>query len=363
MKDYSAFKNNNNHTRLKLGILAVFFLILVLGAGALYINVKAKSTFTSFSNEFVFEINRGESVSDVASRLEEEGIVSSEFVFKVYTRLQGQGGNIRAGSFLLDSNMSTSQILTLLSRGRGLSDEARVTLPEGKTVAVFAELLEEAGVLDAQALRNIASDPRQFLEYEFLSDVPQSASLEGYFFPDTYNFGKNSSALAVAEKLLDNLDKKLNMELREEIEKQGKTIFEIITMASIIEGEVGRNKSSLSSQDLEKMEEERRLVAGVFYNRLAVNHPLQSDATLAYATGQKKLQLSFEDTQNQNPYNTYQFRGLPPGPINNPSLDSIIAAIFPAQTDYFYFLSKTDGEAVFGVTLEEHNENKARFLR
>ncbi|OGE81044.1 MAG: hypothetical protein A2826_01295 [Candidatus Doudnabacteria bacterium RIFCSPHIGHO2_01_FULL_43_23] len=362
MKDFSVPIKPKNHIILRLILLGLLLLVLVLGAIVLYVNVKAKNSFTDFSNEQIFDISQGEGVSQAASRLEEEGIISSAFIFKVYVRLKGLGQNIQAGSFSLNSNLSIAEIVDRLSTGRGLADEIVVTLTEGSTVLDIASTLESAGLVIATEFIK-ATKSGNFEEFNFLSDRPQGADLEGYLFPDTYNFKKTSSGMDILEKLLNNFDRKFNADLQEEVSRQGKTIFEIVTMASIVEGEVGRNKDNLTKDDLEKIEEERRLVAGVFYNRLSVNHPLQSDATLGYATGHKKLQLSFEDTQSQNPYNTYQHLGLPPGPINNPSLDSILAAIYPADTDYFYFLSKPDGEAVFGVTLEDHNANKARYLQ
>ena len=147
----------------------------------------------------------------------------------------------------------------------------------------------------------------------------------------------------------DNFDKKVDDSLRAEIERQGKTLGEIVTMASILEKEVPTYY-------------EKRIVSGVFWKRLGINYPLQSCATIAYALGKRKWRYSIEDTKTNSPYNTYQNTGLPPGPINNPGLWSTKAAVWPINTDYFYFLSTKDGRTIFSRTGEEHNANKARYL-
>jgi UPF0755 protein len=149
--------------------------------------------------------------------------------------------------------------------------------------------------------------------------------------------------------MLDNFNKKLSIKMREDIKKQGKTIFEIITLASIIEKEVSK-------------EEDRKIVAGIFYKRLKQGIHLESCATINYILGNNKKQLSFEDTRVESPYNTYLNKGLPPGPISNPGIFAIKAAIYPQETDYLFFLSKPTGETVFSKTFEEHNKNKRKWL-
>ena len=186
-------------------------------------------------------------------------------------------------------------------------------------------------------------------DYEFLTDAPESASLEGYIFPDTYYIDSQKGVETLIIKSLNNFDQKLSEDIRQEISNQGKTIFEVITLASIVEREV----PSLS---------DKKKVADIFLKRLSADIGLQSDATINYITGKGLTQPSYADLQIDSPYNTYKYRGLPPGPIANPGFDSIIAVVYPASNPYYYFLTTKDGEVIYSRTYEEHLDNKEKYL-
>ena len=194
--------------------------------------------------------------------------------------------------------------------------------------------------------------PEDFSDnYEFLKDKPKQVGLEGYLFADTYRFRPSSSPKEVIIKLLDNFDQQLNTKMRQDIEQQGRTIYQIITMASLLEKEV-------------KTEQDMKMVADIFWRRIKNGQRLESCATLAYILGQNKPQYSFEDTRINSPYNTYINSGLPPGPIGSPSLNAIKAAIYPTPNNYNFFLSRPDnGETIFSRNFEEHKINKAKFLK
>lgn len=194
--------------------------------------------------------------------------------------------------------------------------------------------------------------PEDFSDnYEFLKDKPKQVGLEGYLFADTYRFRPSSSPKEVIIKLLDNFDQQLNTKMRQDIEQQGRTIYQIITMASLLEKEV-------------KTEQDMKIVADIFWRRIKNGQRLESCATLAYILGQNKPQYSFEDTRINSPYNTYINSGLPPGPIGSPSLKAIKAAIYPTPNNYNFFLSRPDnGETIFSRNFEEHKINKAKFLK
>lgn len=364
MLDYSN-QPQPNRTWIKIFLLAaLLFILLALGFG-LYFFSKVSQPRTYYSKAAIFEVDKGESAGSVGKRLQEEKIISSSLAFRLFLILRGNPV-IQAGRFSLDSSLSLREIVERLSLGKATADEVQLTFMEGDTASEYAAQLKAAGIAaGANFLAGVKDFSRQD-DYGFLADKPKLAGLEGYLFPDTYRFSKEASADAIIDKLLSNFDRKLTPELRAEISKTGRTIFGVVTMASLVEGEVGRNVSAgtkLSAADIKKLDEERKLVAGVFYNRLSFNMPLQSDATLSYITGVKKSRASLADTEIKSPYNTYLHAGLPPGPIGNPSLESIIAAAYPSSTDYLYFLSKPDGEAVFSKTLEGHNANKAKYLK
>ncbi len=232
---------------------------------------------------------------------------------------------------------------------------------EGWTVADIISDLDQKGVVARAEFEKQLLISAQ--DFEYLGEKPTTPNLEGYLFPDTYFFTKGGSAAQVINKILANTEAKIDGEILNRIKAQKRSIRDIIILASIVEKEVGRNTSTISKQDLTTLKNEREIVAGIFKNRLDIGMPLQSDATLGYITKSKSPSATYKDLELDSPYNTYKYKGLPPGPISNPSLSAILAVVDYRDTDYLYFLSKPDGTAVYGRTLEEHNANKARYLR
>ncbi|MHB8871133.1 MAG: endolytic transglycosylase MltG [Candidatus Doudnabacteria bacterium] len=236
---------------------------------------------------------------------------------------------------------------------------------EGWTISDMASDLEKRGLVTEKdfnaELKAVLSD------YDFLGELkdlnPKPSSLEGYLFPDTYFIASKPTASSVVKKMMDNLEGKITTQMRVDIAKQDRSIYDVLTLASIIEKEVGRNTSKISSVDLQALQEERETVAGIFMNRLRIKMALQSDATIGYITKKNNPQASSSDLLIDSPYNTYKYRGLPPGPISNPSISAIKAAIYYKDTDYLYFLTMKDGTAVYAKTLDEHNANKRKYLK
>lgn len=194
--------------------------------------------------------------------------------------------------------------------------------------------------------------PQDFSDnYDFLRDKPKYVGLEGYLFADTYRFRPSSSPEEVVIKLLDNFGRQLNTKMRQDIENQGKTIYQIVTMASLLEKEV-------------RSEKDMKIVSDIFWRRIKNGQRLESCATLAYILGKNKPQYSYEETRIDSPYNTYVNAGLPPGPIGSPSLKAIRAAIYPTSNNYNFFLTRPDnGETIFSRNFEEHKVNKAKYLQ
>ncbi|MBI5466855.1 MAG: endolytic transglycosylase MltG [Candidatus Kerfeldbacteria bacterium] len=306
----------------------------------------------SSSTATTFVVSEGEQLRSVAVRLESERLIQSAPAWTLYTILQGQRSAILAGSYELDPTMTGREILATLTKP--LKDtEVKVTIPEGLTNQEVAALLEKSEVIAATNFMAAVSvkDSREILtkEYAFLLDKPATADLQGYLFPDTYRFFKHSSASDVLQKFLDNFDARVSTSLRQSAQAQGRTLFEELTMASILEKELTTDA-------------DRAMGADVFWKRLAIGMPLQSDATVNFVTGKSKLQPSNADTNVDSPYNTYQNKGLPPGPINNPGISALRAAINPTSNPYYYYLT-AGGKTYFSKTLEEHNEYKRRYLQ
>lgn len=185
--------------------------------------------------------------------------------------------------------------------------------------------------------------------YEFLADKPKDASLEGYLYPDTYYVYRDSESNEIIKKMLDNFNKKVTPEIINQIKAKNMTLYEVLTLASIVQKEV-------------RTPEEMRMVAGVYFNRLKDGMSLESDSTLTYITGENKTRASSEDLKIKSPYNTYTHKGLPPGPIGNPSLIAINAVLNPEEHNYLFFITDKNGKAIFSETGEEHVENVQEHL-
>ena len=276
---------------------------------------------SSLTESKLFSVEKGQNLFQIGENLEKEGLIKNKFFFDFYIFLKGAQRKLQAGEYELSPSMDIAEIAKKIISG----DVAKmvVTIPEGFTVKQIEERLN--------------------------LKLP-GENLEGFLFPDTYQFPIGVSGEEVVSKMRDNFDKKLTADLREEIKNQKKTIFEIITIASLIEKEV-------------KTKEDKEVVSGILWKRLKNNIPLQVDATITYLTGKKTTKIPLEDLQIDSLYNTYKYKGLPLGPICNPGLDSIKTAIYPKNSEYWYYLSTPEGETIFSKTLEEHNIAKAKYLK
>jgi len=249
--------------------------------------------------------------------------------------------------------------------------EKTIKVLEGWTLRDIASRLEDNNLSSKEDFFAVAGEPQTDYrraidgeppfdfskEFNFLDDKPKYYGLEGYLFPDTYRVYASSTPADVIRKMLANFDKKLTPQMRADIKAQGKTIYEIITLASLIEKEAPIDYYSGDNKDA-------KLIAGVFLNRLRIGQGLQADATLSYIFNDNKPAHSGAELEVDSPYNTYKYRGLPPGPICNPGILAIEAAIYPAQTDYNYFLTpKGKREVIYARTYEEHLNNKYKYLK
>ncbi|OQA38948.1 MAG: putative aminodeoxychorismate lyase [Parcubacteria group bacterium ADurb.Bin316] len=335
--------------------LALLFLISFILVGSIYL-YSASSPASNGDREYLITVNKGEGLNIVSQKLAENGIVKSAFYFKLYSRLRGLGAQIKAGDYKLNSSWPPSKILDILTKGDVVNQEREIKIIPGWNLKDIENYLTKNDFISTPDFKQIKEAKVgawnfSFAKPDFLSDAPAEAGLEGYLFPDTYRIFIGASSEDIVKKLLSNFDKKLTLQMRQDISGQRRSIHEIIIMASIIEKEVN------NLQDM-------KIVSDIFWKRLVNKYPLESCATLAYILGENKKQYSYEDTQVDSPFNTYRHAGLPPGPICNPSLAAIEAAIYPTSTSYHYFLSRPDtGETVFSRTYNEHLINKAKYLR
>ena len=332
----------------RLYIAIGLFFVLVLAEFYIF-NREANFSHGTGNIAQSFEIKEGEGVQEIGQALEDAQLVKSKYYFDYYIWKTGSRGKIKAGKYELKGAMTIPEIVQVLSLGEIVSNQTKVTFPEGTSAKEMADILTQKGFDGNAFLSDVNSGSGVETNYDFLKDRPAQANLEGFLFPDTYIFFKDAKPEDIASRMLLNFDEKLTPQMRSDIQSQGKNIYQIVTMASILEKEV-------------KTADDMKIASGIFWDRIGAGMPLQSDATIEYILNNKDLKHSISDTQIDNPYNTYKYKGLPPGPIDSPGLDAIIAAIYPTKTDYVYFLTDpATGKTVFSKTLAEQAANKAKY--
>jgi UPF0755 protein len=280
-------------------------------------------------------VEQGEPFAAVVRKLREQRVISNETLFLLWARLTGAEKKIHWGVYRFDPSLPPKEVLHRLVTGKGVF--LTVTIPEGLTIKEIAELLAKMQIADREKFLAVAADRELLASFGL-----ESNGIEGYLFPDTYQFTPMTSEKEIIVTMVEQF-RKVSASL---LNRSGKTVelnaHEIITLASIIEKETA-------------VEAERPLVSAVFHNRLKRNMPLQSDPTVIYGLKEFNGNLTRKDLKDPNPYNTYRIPALPPGPICNPSLASIKAALQPAEVPYLFFVSKNDGTHVFSENLESHN--------
>ena len=309
---------------MKLRFLIIFFIIL-LGIFFICQGIYLPKDL-AFTENKLFSIERGQNLFKIAENLEKEDLIKNKFLFDFYVSITGTQRKLQAGNYLFNPSMSITAIAKKIISGEVAKIE--VTIPEGFTIKQIEERLN--------------------------LKLPET-DLEGFLFPDTYQFSYGASAEEVVRKMLDNFDKKL-APYQNEISGAGLTLFDVITMASLLEKEV-------------RTKEEKEIVSGIFWKRIKEGRSLDSCATIAYILGGGNW--GFEEMRKEiakgkeidSPYNTYKYLGLPAGPICNPGLESIIAAVYPKDSEYWYYFSTPEGETIFSKTLEEHNIAQAKYLK
>lgn len=313
-----------------LGFLFLLGIFLVVGLGY-YLMSPAEEG----AEQQVFVVREGAPLSEVAVELKNNALIKSDRFFLLWARIMGYGKDIKAGEYHLSAGMPPVKILATLRTGAIMTHP--VTIPEGYTVEQIGILLGEKGLLDTDEFISLAKDPKTAEEY----GIPGNG-LEGYLYPDTYHFGRGLPAHSIIDTMIRRFRQVVDP-LTTRADEIGIRLEDVVTLASIVEKETGYG-------------EERPLIASVFLNRLKKKMRLESDPTVIYGLEKFDGNLRKADLSDRSPYNTYMIRGLPPGPIANPGLESIKAVLYPADTDYLYFVSKNDGTHQFSKTLAEHNK-------
>ncbi|MBQ5777269.1 MAG: endolytic transglycosylase MltG [Oscillospiraceae bacterium] len=336
-----------NKRRRKRNPAAYIYIAFILGVSMLLsawiiMSVNEVLALARPDYEAIIEIPQDASRGDVANILEDHNIIDHKGLFKLFAFFTKRKAEFPAGEYKVNSNMDYRAMLRRLTSKKAVLNTVKVTIPEGYEVSQIVELLSEKGVCDKAALSDAVANSD--FDYDFLKGIPlgKANRLEGYMFPDTYEFYKNDMPDRVIKKFLDNFELKFTAEKRERAKELGFSLHELVTLASIVEREA-------TAKDREN-------ISSVFHNRLAnKTYPyLESCATVQYVLGERKKVISIADTKIDNKYNTYKYKGLPPGPIANPGLDAIDAALYPTNTDYLFFALQEDGTHKFSKTYDEH---------
>lgn len=313
--------------------LFIIILIILLCFSAVFSDINGRRD----GREVEFTIEQGESFSSVVDKLKDNGIIKHKLLFKYYAMAKGIDVELKAGTHIMYEAMGYKKAGKELKNSLLGGNTVILTIPEGFEIKDIAKEINKVfGIPEGEFLKEAKND------FGLGLNNGREYPLEGYLFPDSYEFYKDASSEEIIEKMLSGFDNIWTEELTQRSNELNMTKDEVIILASIIEREAG------SIEEMGK-------VSSVFHNRLKINMPLQSCATVQYILKERKPVLSIPDTKIESPYNTYLNPGLPIGPVSNPGKAAILAALYPESTDYYYFKVNEEGVTLFSKTLEEHN--------
>lgn len=325
--------------------IILIFSVVLIGLGFFTYNLMPAEK----NEDKEFMIKAGDSVHQISQNLFDQGLIKNKFVFETYVWYQKLEKNFIAGTFNIPASTSNVALVKILTSPQSVN-QLVLRFIEGWTITDIVNYLLEKEIISSVEEFNELNQVGVWQDkYEFLANLSPTNTLEGYLFPDTYHFFPNSTAVDVIDKMLKNFDTKFDSIMRQVASEQGRSIHEIVKLASLLEKEV-------------KTESDMKLVADIFLRRLSLGMLLQADSTLNYVTGGKNPSLTATELAIDNPYNSYKYPGLPPTPISNPSLKALQAALYPTTNEYLFFLTSPAGEVYYAKTFAEHTKNR-QYLR
>ena len=333
----------------KILVILVLF-VVIFASGGIYFKSRSGAYDVNEEKKVVVNIPSGSGTDSIADILSDAKLIKNKLVFKINVKMSGKASQFKAGEYQFDQSYTNGEIIDDIAAGKIYHSGPKVTVKEGVTSIEIIDELVKKNLGTKENYEKLINNPDEFRDkYEFLKDK-NIKSLEGFLYPSTYFCTEGESEREVISRMLNKFDEMYKYKIKPEMDKhKDLNFYDVMKMASIIEKEAVVDK-------------DRPLISSVFYNRLAKDMPLQSDATIQYAFKERKKVVTYEDLKIESPYNSYKYKGLPPTPIANPSWKSIEAAINPAETDYLYFVAKTDGgENNYAKTYEEHLKNEKRY--
>jgi len=337
---------------LKIGLSLVLVIFLIGLAVSWYLIVPVSS------NSKLVKVNivAGQGVKQISSSLKKAELIRSSNWFEFWVWLTGKEKSLVAGEYYLPQNINLINLVNMIAGGVTPSSEVTIRFPEGWTLVQMGEYLEKNGIVSSKDFTRSATSPNIFSKFLpealkkdlFNGSIP--ASLEGYLFPDTYRVYRDVTSFDLIRKLLSNFDKKFKPDWLTELNQRSISLKQAVILASIVEREV------TGSTD-------RKIVADIFWRRLQAGRGLEADSTINYITGKNTPAVSGKDLSVDSPYNTYRYRGLPPGPISNPGESALEAVVYPQPNAYWYFLTTPEGKVIYSKTFDEHKIAKQKFLK
>lgn len=323
----------------------IFFCIAVVGAVLVFVDpssIKSEnelkpSAVENGDKRINIKIAEGMTTGEIADKLRDKNIISSSLKFRLISRLRGYDGKLRPGTYTFYEEMDDEEVFVKLLSGE--KHLVRFTIPEGFGVKEIAERLSTLEVADKDDFLKAAENFSPYAYMRKRTNVRYAA--EGFLFPETYTIESDTPIDEILKLMAGEFDNRITPAMRERAQELGLSIYDLTTLASLVEREV-------------RFPEDRPIVAQVFFKRLKMNMPLQTDATLQYLLDEPKEDVTIKDTEIDSPYNTYKNAGLPPGPIANPGMDAFNAVLHPADTDYLYFVADRQGHNHYSYTYDEH---------
>lgn len=320
-----------------IGLTSIIAIILI----GVFIVTQIGPYDKSNKKDIVVDIPSGSTISTISDILYENKLVKNKTLFKFVVKVSNKASSIKAGKYLLNPTYSNNDIVNILASGKIYLDGIKITIPEGSTTKEIVAILVNKNLGEKEVYEKLIQDPSKFYEkFKFLKE-DDIKSLEGFLYPDTYYINEKSSEKEILSSMLSRFDKLYNDKLKATQKELKMTLQQVVSLGSIVEKEAVLDK-------------DRSIIASVFYNRLDIGMPLQSDATIQYIFKERKKIVTYADLEIDSPYNSYKNKGLPPTPIASPGIKSIEATLYPKDTEYLYFVAKVDGGNNYSKTYNEH---------
>lgn len=347
--------------KIGIGKIIAMIVLVCMFLGAWFLYNELYIAEAQSIDEVDFTVEKNETIDQLAKRLDDANIIRNQWLFKKYLIWKGIDKKVQAGNFQVIYPITLARVATSLKVALYQGEKTITILPGWDLRDIADYLVTKEIIMDTKELFNLVGEsavlyknspaPKLAYDFKLLYDKPDNVSYEGYLAPDTYRVFDDATLEDVVKKLADQQNKLFTEKMYADIKSRGRTVHEILTMASILEREV-------------RTPGEKVKVADIFWRRYENGWALQADSTVHYAVNKRgDLFTTKEDRDSNNLWNTYQYPGLPPGPISAPGLDSIKAAIYPEANNYWYFLTSLEGEVKYGADLDEHNRNVQKYLR